>query len=199
MTTLKEIKEIITVSKGNTKLGNIPSLSLPPISTCMEQAPCIKSCYAMKAWRLYPSVRKAYIKNLNSFINNYAIFTDAFWSWLDKKKPEYFRYHVSGDIPNKKYLNFIFETADLFPFTKFRLFTKKYELFEPDLNVPENVKIGFSSWPGLELPKQNKFRIAFMQDGTETRVDGTEFKCVNDCRICKACWELDKNVVFNKH
>ena len=35
----------VTISQSNTKLGMIPTISLPPIITCRKNAPCAKDCY----------------------------------------------------------------------------------------------------------------------------------------------------------
>ena len=201
--TLKQIKEIATISDGNRKLGVIPSLSLPPVLTCMKDAPCIKECYAMKAWRLYPSVRSAYTKNLDSFNADPIRFRNALWNWLDKKYPKHFRFNVSGDIPNAAYRGMIIETASMFSEIRFLAFTKRYELFRSEnLNMPDNLTVIFSAWPGFPLPNQNRYPVAYMQDGNETRVDGSEIECPGNCETCGMCWQLPKigkNVVFMKH
>ena len=46
------------ISEKNTKMGWIPSVSLPPIITCRPNAPCKKDCYALKAYRCYKRTKK---------------------------------------------------------------------------------------------------------------------------------------------
>jgi hypothetical protein len=93
---LKEIKQIVTISTGNRKVGQIPSVSFE--------------------------------KNLNSFKSNPIKYFNAINNWLRIKKPKAFRYNVSGDIPNKTYLNQIILTAKNNPDTKFLVFTKRYNM-----------------------------------------------------------------------
>ena len=51
---------IVSISKGNSKMGAIPSVSLPPCITCNPTAPCFKKCYAVKLSRRYKTVKTAY-------------------------------------------------------------------------------------------------------------------------------------------
>ena len=37
---------MIHISIGNSKMGMIPSFSLPAVTTCREGVPCAKRCYA---------------------------------------------------------------------------------------------------------------------------------------------------------
>ena len=41
----------VSISKGNSKMGAIPSVSLPPITTCAAGCTCAKKCYAAKLCR----------------------------------------------------------------------------------------------------------------------------------------------------
>ena len=58
----------VKISQGNSKLGAIPSVSLPSIKTCRACA-CRDKCYAQKLERLRPAVRNAYQHNLEVLIN----------------------------------------------------------------------------------------------------------------------------------
>ena len=91
----------VSISKGNSKMGYIPSVSLPPIKTCAQGCACAKKCYAAKLCRLRPNVRKAYENNLDILINNEA----EYWDQVNAvvKMSRYFRFHVSGDIVDYNY------------------------------------------------------------------------------------------------
>lgn len=65
----------VKISNGNTKLGNIRSVSLPAGETCRNDCDCKKKCYAMRMERLYPSVRKAYRHNLRLLNDD----PDTYW------------------------------------------------------------------------------------------------------------------------
>jgi hypothetical protein len=198
---LKEIKKIISISPGNIKTGKIPAISLPPIKTCNVKAGCTNgACYALKAYRLYPSVKQAWNLNLDSFKSSPATYFKAIDAWLTINAPKYFRWHVSGDIPNKRYLDGMVKIAKNHPGIKFLAFTKKYNLLRYIKSVQFNLSIVISSWPGLPLPDTD-FPIAFMQDGTENRVSNA-IECPGNCEHCGMCWQLtyiNKNVVFQKH
>jgi hypothetical protein len=56
--------KMVCISNGNRKMGQIPSVSLPPIVTCKNCATCAKKCYAAKLARIYPTVRDSYNRNL---------------------------------------------------------------------------------------------------------------------------------------
>jgi len=88
---LKQIKKYITISPGNMKTGKIPSISLPPIVTCNPNAKCHNDCYVLKSYRLYPHVREAYQKNLNTFKTSPELYFQSISDWLTIKKPDYFR------------------------------------------------------------------------------------------------------------
>jgi len=198
--TLTEIKKNITISDGNMKVGHIASISLPPVITCNPKAKCHKDCYVLKSFRIYPSVRQAYHKNLDTFKNDPELYFKSISDWLSIRKPDYFRFHVSGDIPNKTYLDGMIFLAESHPKVKFLAFTKRYEFNRYFTDLPYNLSIIISAWPGMRLPS-TKLPIAFMQDGTEKRVKNA-IPCPGNCETCGMCWELkniNKNVVFKKH
>ena len=60
----------ISISNGNSKMGHIPSVSLPPIVTCKNCSSCAKKCYAAKLCRMYKTVREAYARNLEILKEN---------------------------------------------------------------------------------------------------------------------------------
>lgn len=202
---LSEIKKHITVSNGNIKLGYVPSISLPPIKSCRKNAPCSKDCYALKSYRLYPSVRKAWNKNLDTYNKDNSFYFECLSSWLKIKQPKFFRFHISGDIPDIEYLERVVITAAGFENIKFLIFTKRYDIVNKYLRygqtIPGNLSIVFSAWPGLRLNNPYKFPVAYMQDGNEKRVNNA-IECPGNCESCGMCWGLkniNKNVVFHKH
>ena len=197
---LGQIKKHVTISQGNRKVGNIPSVSLPPVITCNPKAKCHKDCYAMKSIRIWPGVRKAYHKNLDTFNSDPELYFKSISDWLSIQKPEYFRFHNSGDMPNKEYLFGMIDLAKKHPEVKFLAFTKRYEFNRYFTDLPTNLSIIISAWPGMRLPA-TKLPIAFMQDGTEKRIKNA-IPCPGNCESCGMCWNLktlNKNVVFKKH
>jgi len=189
----------VHISKGNTKLGNkISNISLTPILACGKTVPCKKGCYAKK-FLMRPSVKKAWSENLAIARKNPVKFFLAIWDHLEKKRPEFFRWHVAGDFLDQLYLNRVFALAYKFPDIKFLAFTKRFDL---DFSkCPKNFSIVLSMWPGQANPNINLPR-AWMDDGTETRVPANAIHCPGGCESCGMCWSLKglkRDVVFHKH
>lgn len=193
----------IHISKGNVKLGAIPSISLPPVETCPTGVLCADKCYANKAWRQYPATRKAWTENLQLYRGNPEDYFRQLQNWLWKHKPEFFRFHVSGDIPDTFYWALLCETTKAVKQTKFLVFTKRFWL--DFTSAPSNLSVVLSMWPGHALPTEHAATLprAWMQDGTETR-SGADIAlpCPGNCQTCGACWGLAQkglDVVFNLH
>ena len=140
----------ISISKGNSKLGAIPSVSLPACVTCNPDAPCFSKCYARRIEYRYKQSRAAYAHNLT------VLQADPGAYWLQVKAAamvtRFFRYHVSGDIPNIDYFIQMVKIARDLPWVNFLAFTKQYKIvneyiaaFGADA-IPENLKIIFSNW-----------------------------------------------------
>ena len=203
----------VHISSGNSKLGkHIPNISLPPGYTCVKGVPCAKasSCYAHKAWRQYPNVRRAWTENLVHFMMEPESYFMEIQKYLWSHKPKRFRWHVAGDIPNQAYLNYMGVLAGLNRMTDFLCFTKRYELSYSKL--PKNLSIVISAWPGhaiANVPYTSEGRgeygflpIAWCQDGTETRIPQGAYECPGSCATCDECWWLrqkHRDVWFHKH
>lgn len=200
---------IISISKGNSKLGQIPSVSLPAVKTC-RVCDCARICYAKKLERLRPTVRKAYQRNLDALIES----PDVYWREVEAAimMSRFFRFHVSGDIPYYDYLVKMMEIAGRNPHCQILCFTKRYEFVNhfvdscPGQEVPSNLHIIFSDWPGTEMPNPHHFPVAYVRfrDGfTQAPSDAQE--CGGNCTECACteggCWNLKRgeSVVFNEH
>jgi len=187
----------ISISKGNIKLGRIPSVSLTPRVSCPPNVPCYKYCYARKAYRMYKNTRSAYDRNYNLVVRMPDEYFKQIQDYLTKKKPEYFRWHVSGDILSQNYLENMKVIAVNNPNTNFLAFTKNFNLDYSYL--PDNLIIRFSYWTGWG-DYNNKMLSAWYQDGLENRMASDAFECQGSCMDCKTCWDKDtKQVIFNKH
>lgn len=199
----------ISISKGNSKLGQIPSVSLPAVKTC-RVCDCARICYAKKLERLRPTVRKAYQRNLDALIES----PDVYWREVEAAimMSRFFRFHVSGDIPHYDYLVKMMEIAGRNPHCQILCFTKRYEFVNhfvdscPGQEVPPNLHIIFSDWPGTAMPNPYHFPVAYIRfrDGfTQAPSDAQE--CGGNCTTCACtdggCWGLQhgESVVFNEH
>ncbi len=200
----------VSISKGNSKMGFIPSVSLPAVVTC-GNVPCAKQCYALKLERLRPNVRNAYK-------NNYAIYKsdpDKYFREVEAAimVSRFFRWHVSGDIPDKKYLRKMVEIAERNKHCQMLCFTKRYEyvndLIASGVQIPENLHLIFSGWKGLEMINPYGLPEAHVKyrDGSTT-ARSSAVPCARyggNCAKCAAttggCWELMKGeqVIFDEH
>ena len=197
----------VKISKGNSKLGAIPSVSLPSIKTCRNCA-CQEKCYAQKLERLRPAVRNAYQHNLEVWIKD----PETYWREVEASimMSRFFRFHVSGDIPSFKYLINMVEIARRQPHCEILCFTKKYnlvnELIEQGGELPGNLHMIFSGWVGLEMANPFSLPEAHVRyrDGSTTARDDA-IECSGNCTECAltegGCWNLQKGqqVVFNEH
>ncbi len=196
----------LSISKGNSKMGAIPSVSLPPIVTCPSGAPCAKKCYAAKLCRIYSTVKKAYDNNLNILNSNPV----DYWHQLRAaaKTTKYFRYHVSGDIPDYSYFEMMVLTAHAIPDTMFLAFTKQYDTVNRYVckygKLPHNLKIIFSEWGSLKPDNPHNLpTAAVIFKGTEP--DDNWKICGGNCAECACrgvgCWELKngETIAFYEH
>lgn len=197
----------ISVSKGNSKMGAVPSVSLPSVVTCRVCA-CSKKCYARKLERLRPSVAKAYKNNLTVLQTE----PDTYWREVEAAimMSRFFRFHVSGDIPDATYFYRMIEVAIRQPHCEILCFTKKYEIvngyLETGRELPRNLHIIFSGWVGLQMV--NPFllpeaHVKYRDGSTTARIDA--LKCGGNCTECAitedGCWSLQNGsqVVFDEH
>ena len=207
---MKKEKHVV-ISKGNIKLGQIQSVSLPPIVTCSPLACkfCGKKCYARKMCKLRPTVKESYENNLDILLND----KELFWREVEGsiKLTTYFRFFVSGDIYDKDFLENMVLCARKNKHCSILCFTKKYSLVNEYLEhhrLPKNLDIVFSAWKGLEMP--NPFNLptaeVMYKDGTSTAEEGKKYiYCSGNCSECisekRSCWNLRKGegVIFAEH
>lgn len=196
----------VTISKGNRKLGAIPSVSLPPIKTCAINCTCAKKCYAAKLCRIYPSVRQSYENNLEAYLNNPADYFDQIQRAASTQR--FFRWHVSGDILDDMYLYDMARIARELPKTDFLAFTKRYDIvnryIDDGSRLPENLHIIFSAWPGMDTPNPHNLPVAQVIFKGQDPADDWKV-CGGNCTECACrgvgCWELKngETIAFYEH
>lgn len=194
------------ISNGNIKVGSIPNWSLTPGRTCSKEAckTCLcGGCYAMKSYRQYTNVRKAWDENstlAESDIPALETFFDLYFSAMTA--PRFFRIHVAGDFVSRPYAEMWARVAEKHPGTRFLAFTKQWENVR-GVVFPENFSLVLSGWPGTEIPGDlsAQYAKAYCVD-TPEEIPADGFHCPGSCENCGACWELGKrgiDVYFVKH
>lgn len=197
----------VKFSPGNIKMGNIWSVSLPAHLTCRMCACWIK-CYANKIARLRPSVRKAYLNNLQVLQDD----PDTYWREVREVIAlcKFFRFHVSGDIPSAEYFSQMVKAAADFSGCQILCFTKKFEIVNEYIDkfgaLPSNLHVIFSGWIGLEMNNPHNLpeaHVAYRNGTTTARADAKP--CNGNCTECaitdSGCWTLGygEQVVFHEH
>lgn len=206
----------ISISKGNIKMGQIPSVSLPPVKTCSPDAckTCAKQkCYALKIYKLRKTVRDAYNRNLKILKED----PEQFWREVEAAimTTTVFRFSVSGDIYDKDYLKHMVKLAEKYPHCEMLAFTKKFDLCNEWLAThsfcfPRNLHIIYSAWRGLEM--NNPFDMpechVIFKDGTMTaKKQKVSYYCGGNCMECycspnhRGCLSLRKGeqILIKEH
>lgn len=200
----------VSISKRNNKMGAIPSVSLPPVITCPKGAPCAAKCYAAKLCRIYPSVKAAYQNNLDILNENW----NEYWQQVRAavSMARFFRFHVSGDIPNAAYFKEMVITAIQNPHTQILAFTKQYDIVNNYIDVfgalPDNLRIIFSRWDSAwNVHIHNPHNLpmsAVIFKGVSNQIE-FEKVCGGNCTKCACqgvgCWELKngETIAFYEH
>ena len=201
----------VSISRGNSKMGNIQSVSLPAILTCRPDAPCFKKCYAVRMEKRRENVRDAYANNLEVLTKE----PETYWREVEAAimVSRFFRFHVSGDIPNADYLRNMIAVARRNPHCDILCFTKKYQLVNEELDkgteLPGNLHLIFSVWPGLDVvnPYQLPEAHIIFKNGFTTASDGAKW-CGGNCTECGTerwgnggCWKLHngEQILFLEH
>lgn len=203
----------VSISRGNRKMGAIPSVSLPPVVTCAAGCPCAKKCYAVKMCRIYKNVKASYQNNLDILQSDPA----RYWEdiLMAVKTSRYFRFHVSGDIPNMEYFQNMVSVAANNPHCEILAFTKCYDIVNSYLDshngyLPKNLHVIFSLWdPAWNVRVKNPHDLpmsAVIFKGTyDGYSENFEKICGGNCFECACrgtgCWTLEKGetIAFYEH
>lgn len=209
----------VTISEGNRKLGAIPSVSFLPQMTCGRHSGvpllCIADCYAMKM-QGYTSVAPSWKQNTEIWSDYPEDLINGVSEYLSKRSPARFRWTVGGDIPDAGFLDCVIYLARLHPGTRFRIFTKAYNLLPIRHPSLKNLRIGVSHWPGMENPrikelegyahswlvpnpKSRAVMVGRLSD-SGYKIPRASRQCPGSCASCDMCWTRRwKHVKFNQH
>ena len=92
----------IHISGGNSKLGAIMNISLPPVATCHNCSSCKKYCYAVRSYNRFTGTAAGWNENYLLFLTDPVSYFEQISDAV--KTQRFFRWHVSGDIVNGSYL-----------------------------------------------------------------------------------------------
>lgn len=212
----------VSISMGNRKTGDIPSVSLIPIEDCGNCKACKDMCYDVRndCRQDLPSVMKSRAKNSRLAHHFRSIYFSEIGHWLSFYKVPAFRWHIGGDILDEDYLIRMIDIANAHKGTIFFAFTKMFTLVNKvyedcGCEFPENMKIIFSAWPGQEMHNPHNFPTAnllFTEDFAKsmgydcvTTAHEGAIWCPGDCTNClvekKGCMHMKPGdeVIFQAH
>jgi|WetSurSiteA1Bulk_404760.scaffolds.fasta_scaffold00513_7 hypothetical protein len=211
------LNQKISVSPGNKKIGNTPSVSLDPYYSCDNNLRCfITSCYALHMCKWRKVIHNAWHKNYMIWSDNPQEFQYQIDTYIDKKNCSYFRWHVGGDIPSINYWKTIVDIAERFKATYFVIYTKRYQwvdFFEDDLLHMRNLSVLLSMWPNEYPPyntiseeslkrcrSYNNIHASWLEDDNRIQTLGINTKkCMNNCEICRLCWHHKGDIILKRH
>lgn len=218
----KPIEDLhVYISVSNSKTGDIPSFSTISGITCSG---CNPMCQGGCGWYCYDksSVIRMGRKNIlkSRAINTKLMYIDPAraFSEISKEcyKYRYFRWHVGGEIINRDYFFSMCKVARENPHCQFLVFTKNHNAVNEAVSyfkavgddVPENMHVVFSIWPGMKHDNPYGFPEAspMFHDGTSAfdSIEGASL-CSGSCQDCLSgncgCFNAkpgDK-ILFNLH
>ena len=193
----------VSISNSNSKMGAVASVSTLPFLTCPSccAGTCGPKCYAAKLANLRPSCLKSYA--MNTAIAIYR--PDLYWSAVDLaiKAVRFFRFHVSGDIIDKKYFAHMIDAARNNPHCEILCFTKKFDIvnawIDENGDIPANLHLLFSGWTNLtpvnphSLPETNVIEKGAEPAENWKICGGNCFNCA--CRGV-GCWQAQRGDVI---
>jgi hypothetical protein len=189
------------MSMGNMKLDkSIAIFSLPAVRTCLNCSSCAKTCYARKAERMYPKVRKFRNDNLTLVTKYRDTFVMMINHQIKSLNVKTVRIHESGDFFSQDYLDMWTSIIRENPKTRFYAYTKVVHLLDfseitglHNFNLVKSVlpdgdkNYGDLMWLNNKLIKYDiPVCPATMRKGV---------KCGKDCQICV----YNEYVLFKQH
>lgn len=192
-------------STNNAKVGeNILTASMPVGITCRGNAPCLLNmeCYGLRGNLAFKNYKQSMLNNLRLYKENPEGYFKTIDTQLTLVPYRYFRWFVTGDIPDEKFFNEIMVGLAIeHPGTKFLAFTKKYEIVNEWITengkLPENLVIILSSWDFFipenpyDLPMSF---VRFKEKGRNSKIPADAIKCPGRCESCvqagSGCWNL---------
>ena len=202
----------IKLSYGNRKTGAlVPSISLIPVADCGKGCKvCSRGCYDVRNVCYLPSVQRSRAMNSAVWKND----PDRYMEQVKKAVQflRFFRWHVGGDIKDKKYLSGMVAIAEATPTCEFLVFTKEYDLVNQWLDergaFPKNLHVIFSDWKGAEFENPHGLPVSspLWADGTKgAHCTEDAFLCPGKCEECAearvGCWSATKGqtILFEAH
>lgn len=203
----------VSISMENGKIGKIPSFSLPAADSCPGKTEwCSKSCYALKLERIYKNVKASYALNFKvAQSSDFVSIMNSELLKLSNKGIKIFRWHISGDWFNVKYIYNWVKIVKANPNITFFGYTHSWAV--PDLlphigvlRAQPNVVLFASVDKSTTKTPPKNWRIAYAGDVSNNPFNKM-ITCleqtgkIKDCATCKLCFNKlsTVNIHFKVH
>jgi hypothetical protein len=199
----------VLISKGNTKLNNVPNFSLLPGVTCPGMTEECAFCYAKKCMTYSTRANVRWSVNTHYARTDLGRVMDDLIAQVYLSKSPHFRIHVGGDFFSQDYFGVWTQVARRFPEKRFLAFTKSFGHINFE-DRPDNLLIIWSVTPSTEfLQVPTGPRAYLITDEVMTDYPVEEryrmhkaMRCTGTCEFCGMCWFVDENqcdVKFELH
>ena len=165
-------------------------------------------CYAHKGRYVFPLVRNAMQRRLESITNEFWV--DAMVFLIKSTKEKFFRWHDSGDVQNFDHLMKIFEVCRRTPEVKHWLPTNEKKLMKSiairHIPIPTNLVIRLSSCMiDKSITKKelgifcgsSTFKKELNKERSKREKACTAYKR-GGCKNCRICWDKSVKIVSYK-
>ena len=182
------------ISRGNLKLGILPSFSLPVITTCPGKTPfCEQYCFGLRGNFILENVKKANDRRLDATLK--PDFVDTIVNEVRKTRAPAFRLHVVGDFYTTEYIEKWIEiaieltTVIIFGSTRSwrcEFLSKTLKEFRDLQNVYLKASVDLTDT--LVLPPNCGWRT-WSVEGQGDRCPH-DYGLVENCASCRRCWTV---------
>lgn len=162
-----------------------------------------EKCYALKGMYVFPVVKKAHARRVESLSDPRWISAMAELIARKSKKVPFFRWHDSGDIQSVEHLSMLVEIAKKVPSVSFWIPTRETAMVKEWLaagnTFPENFTVRVSAPMIGRAPEKIAGTVGSSVDNPSA------FQCPapkqgNACLECRACWKKEvAEVSYAKH
>lgn len=188
------------ISRGNLKLGKLPSFSLPVMTTCPGKTPfCDHFCYGLKGMFTLEQIKAKNEERLDASLKDN--FVSIIIEEIRKTHAPAFRLHVIGDFYSTDYIKKWIEIATILDKISFFGSTRSWrcdflaKTLKEFRDLPNVfMKASIDATDHLD-PFSCGWKVWSIEG--EGVLCPHDFKLVEDCASCGRCWtQKDANVTF---
>ena len=176
--------------------------NLPAIKACPNHKDCAKTCYALKAQRLYWTAAQSREDNFRVAKKDPDKLKHFLIATMSNHRYLVCRIHESGDFFNQEYVDMWYEVAKVLPNIKFYAYTKTRDLWDfskldslPNVNIISSYLNGHLNYGPSTYVRSLANKFGLIVCPATAKSSGK--KCNVDCKICQI--KGTNNVIFVQH